>query len=109
MPQLQRALGLHQSGRNGEAWLIVGPLRQAVNQDGQALRLYALIAQAVGRIDEAIAAMKRIAAMEGQPADIMGRPARGGIRALDRDACKASERSRSAPQSSHCCDPRRHA
>ena len=72
MPQLQRAQALLQAGQAAQAWLLLAPLRAAIDGHGQALRLYALVAQAAGRIDEAIAALKRIAALEGQPADILG-------------------------------------
>jgi tetratricopeptide (TPR) repeat protein len=72
LPQLQRALGLHQAGRNGEAWILLAPLRKLIDKDGQALRLYALVAQQVGQIDEAATALKRVAALEGNPPEILG-------------------------------------
>jgi len=72
LPQLQRALGLHQSGRNSEAWFILAPLRSAIDHDGQALRLYALVAQSGSRLDDAIGALRQIAAIEGEPPDILG-------------------------------------
>lgn len=72
LPQLQRAQAMLQAGQSGQAWLALAPLRPAIDRDGQALRLYALAAQAIGRIDDAIAALKRIAALEGGPAEILG-------------------------------------
>ena len=72
LPQLQRALALHQAGKNAEAWMIAAPLRQAIENHGQALRAYALMAGAVDRADEAIDALKRIAALEGDPVEILG-------------------------------------
>ena len=57
---LLRAQSLHQAGRLAEAWALIGPLRKSIDQHGQALRLYALIAQAAGEIDPAAEAMKRI-------------------------------------------------
>lgn len=72
LPQLQRALGLHQAGRNAEAWALLSPLRSAIDRDGQALRLYALVAQAANRIDDSVAALKQIAAIERDPPDILG-------------------------------------
>jgi tetratricopeptide (TPR) repeat protein len=72
MPQLQRAQAMLQSGQAAQAWLLLAPMRAAIEGNGQALRLYALTAQSVGRTDDAIEAMKRIAAIEGSPADIMG-------------------------------------
>lgn len=72
LPQLQRGLSLHQAGRNAEAWMILAPLRPAIDREGQALRLYALVAQKAGRVDDAVSALERIAALEGGPADILG-------------------------------------
>ena len=72
MPQLQRAQAMLQSGQGASAWPLLAPLRTAIDGNGQALRLYALAAQSAGRIDEAIEALRRIAALEGQPADIIG-------------------------------------
>lgn len=72
MPQLQRAQAMLQSGQGALAWPMLAPLRTAIDGDGQALRLYALAAHSAGRIDEAIDALKRIAALEGQPTDILG-------------------------------------
>ena len=70
--QLQRAQALHQAGRTGEAWTILAPLRAAIDAHGQGLRLYALVAQAAGRPAEAIAALERVAALEGEPPEIVG-------------------------------------
>lgn len=72
LPQLQRAQLLLQQGRGGEAWLILAPLRQAMNGQGHALRLYALAAQGVGRFDEAASALKRILELENNPPEILG-------------------------------------
>ena len=72
LPQLQRAQGLAQIGRIGEAWALLAPLRQAIDSHGQALRLYALVAQSAGHLDMAIDALKRIAGLEGGPPDILG-------------------------------------
>jgi tetratricopeptide (TPR) repeat protein len=72
LPQLQRALGLHQAGRNAEAWMVLAPLREPIDKDGQALRLYALVAQQVGQIDEAATALKRLAEIENNPPEILG-------------------------------------
>jgi tetratricopeptide (TPR) repeat protein len=47
-------------------------VRLAIDRHGEALRLYALVGQAVGRIDDAIGALKRIAALEGDPPEILG-------------------------------------
>lgn len=72
MPQLQRAQMLQQEGRVGEAWTALAPLRSAIDRHGQALRLYAIVAQSAGRIDDSIDALKRISTLEGAPADILG-------------------------------------
>ena len=72
MPQLQRAQMLQQQGRIGEAWALLAPLRSAIDAHGQALRLYALVAQAAGRVDDAVDALKRIIAIEREPPDIVG-------------------------------------
>ena len=72
MPQLQRAQLLHQQGRIGEAWTALAPLRSAIDSHGQALRLYALVAQSADRIDEAIGALERIAVLERDPPEIIG-------------------------------------
>jgi tetratricopeptide (TPR) repeat protein len=72
MPQLQRAQALLQGGQGAQAWLVMAPLRAAIDGNGQALRLFALVAQSAGRIDEAIGALKRIAALEGNPPEIVG-------------------------------------
>ena len=72
MPQLQRAQAMLQSGQAAQAWLLLAPLRAAIDRHGQALRLYALIAQQVGRIEDAADALKRIAALEHNPPEILG-------------------------------------
>lgn len=72
LPQLQRAQSLFQAGRTTDAWYLLAPLRTAIEDHGQALRLYALVAHASGRIDQAIDALKRVAALEGDPPDILG-------------------------------------
>lgn len=71
-PQLQRSQAMLQSGQASQAWLILAPLRAAIDSHGQALRLYALVAHQVGRIDDAAGALKRIAELEGNPPDILG-------------------------------------
>ena len=72
MPQLQRAQTLLQAGQGAQAWLLLAPLRPAINANGQALRLFALVAQSAGRTDDAIAALQRIAELEGNPPEIVG-------------------------------------
>jgi len=72
MPQLQRAQAMLQSGQVAQAWMLLAAVRRTIDSHGQALRLYALAAQQAGRVDDAIAALKRIAALEGGPADILG-------------------------------------
>ncbi len=70
--QLLRAQSLQQAGRLAEAWALIAPLRKAIDQHGQALRLYALIAQGDGKIDEAADALKRILTIERDPPEIIG-------------------------------------
>src|SRR5438046_2068228 len=72
MPQLQRAQALLQAGQAAQAWPLLASLRFAIDRHGEALRLYALVAQEVGRIDDTIGALKRIAALENDPPEIMG-------------------------------------
>ena len=72
MPQLQRAQAMLQAGQAPQAWMVLAPLRHAIDGEGQALRLYALTAQAVGRIDEAASALERIAGLEKEPPEILG-------------------------------------
>ena len=72
LPQLQRAQAMLQAGQAAQAWLIIAQLRGAIDSHGQALRLYALVAEAVGRTEDVIGALKRIAALENGPADILG-------------------------------------
>lgn len=72
VPQLQRAQAMLQSGQAALAWPVLAPLRSAIDGNSQALRLYALAAQQVGRSDEAIGALKRIASLEGDPPEILG-------------------------------------
>ena len=72
MPQLQRAQMLQQQGRVGEAWALLATLRTAIDGNGQALRLYALVAQSAGRIDEAAKALERIITLEREPPEIVG-------------------------------------
>lgn len=71
-PQLQRAQAMLQTGQAAQAWLLLAPLRPAIEQHGQALRLFALVAQSVGRVDDTITALKRICALEGDPPEIVG-------------------------------------
>ena len=70
--QLQRIQMLHQSGRSADAWSAIAPLRVAIGDHGQALRLYALIAQAAGQVDPAAEALRRIIAVEREPPEIVG-------------------------------------
>lgn len=72
MPQLQRGQALFQSGRTVEAWTVLAPLRMAINGHVQALGLYALAAQAAGRIDEAVEALKRLSVLQNDPPEILG-------------------------------------
>lgn len=69
---LQRAQAAFQVGRKGDAWALIAPLRKAIDHHGQALRLYALIAQAAGEIDAAADALRRIITIEREPAEIVG-------------------------------------
>lgn len=69
---LLRAQSLQQAGRLAEAWALVAPLRKAIEQHGQALRLYALIASSDGKIDQAVDALKRILTIERDPPEIIG-------------------------------------
>ncbi len=70
--QLQRAQAFAQAGRTGEAWSAIAPLRPAIDGHGGALRLYAFIAQNAGKADDAIAALRRICALERDPPEILG-------------------------------------
>lgn len=70
--RLKQAQTLLQTGQPHEAWLIVAPLRQSIDADGQALRVYARAARADSHFDAAIEALKRIAVLEGDLPDIMG-------------------------------------
>ena len=70
--RLLQAQRLAAQGRSGEAWTIVAPLRPAIDGNGQALRLYALIAHHTKRIPDVIEALKRIIALENAPPDIIG-------------------------------------
>jgi len=71
LPQLQRAQDLHQSGRTDEAWTILLPLRKAIDNHGEALRLFALVAKSAGDFYEAAQALLRIASIENEPPDII--------------------------------------
>jgi tetratricopeptide (TPR) repeat protein len=70
--QLIRAQSLQQAGRAGEAWALISPLRRAIDRHGQALRLFALIAQQAGEIDHAADALRRVMAIERDPPEIIG-------------------------------------
>jgi tetratricopeptide (TPR) repeat protein len=50
----------------------MAPLRASIDKDGQALRLFALVASQAGRTPETIDALKRIVAMENGPPEIIG-------------------------------------
>ncbi len=69
---LQRIQALQQSGRQAEAWQAIAPLRRAIGDHGQALRLYALIAQGAGQVDAAAEALRRIIVIERDPPEIIG-------------------------------------
>jgi tetratricopeptide (TPR) repeat protein len=70
--QLQRVQMLQQTGRTGEAWTAIAPLRAAIADHGQALRLYALVAQAAAQVDPAAEALRRIITIEREPPEIVG-------------------------------------
>jgi len=70
--QLQRAQDLYNAGRAGEAWNILVPLRSAINNHGQALRLHALVAKSVEDFYAAAQALIRIMALENEPPEIIG-------------------------------------
>ncbi|HEV2043350.1 MAG TPA: tetratricopeptide repeat protein, partial [Sphingomicrobium sp.] len=70
--QLQRAQGLYQARRVAEAWTAIAPLRAAIADHGQGLRLFALVAQAAGQVDPAADALRRIIAIEREPPEIVG-------------------------------------
>lgn len=72
LAQLQRVQMLQQAGRIGEAWTAITPMRAAIDGHGQALRLYALVAQAAGQVDPAADALRRIIAIEREPPEIVG-------------------------------------
>lgn len=69
---LTRAQATLQAGRAGEAWTALVPLRRQIDNHGGALRLYALVAQQVGKVDEAVAALRRIMVIERDPPEIVG-------------------------------------
>ena len=70
--RLQHAQSLQQAGRIDEAWRTIAPLKASIANDGQALRLYALIAQAAGEVDPASDALRRIILIEREPPEIVG-------------------------------------
>ena len=70
--QLQRAHAMFEGGRQSEAWTMLAPLRPSIAKHGQGLRLYALIAQAVGDTDSAAEALRRIIDIEQAPPEIIG-------------------------------------
>ena len=69
---LQRVQMLHQAGRIDEAWRALLPLRAAIDDHGQGLRLFALVAQAAGQLDPAADALRRILVIEREPPEIVG-------------------------------------
>jgi tetratricopeptide (TPR) repeat protein len=69
---LQHGQRLAQAGRMADAWAVLAPLRAAIDGDGQALRLYTLVAQNAGRSDAAIDALERICVLEQEPEQILG-------------------------------------
>lgn len=70
--QLQRIQSLHHSGQTAQAWTAIAPLRAAIGDHGQALRLYALVAQSANQVDAAADALRRIIAIEREPPEIVG-------------------------------------
>ena len=70
--RLVQAQQLAAAGRSGEAWMIVSPLYPAIQRNGQALRLYALVAHQTHRWAEVIAALTQVVALENAPPDIVG-------------------------------------
>ena len=70
--QLQRVQSLFQAGQTAQAWVGIAPLRAAIGDHGQALRLYALVAQGAGQIEPAADALRRIIAIEREPPEIVG-------------------------------------
>lgn len=76
VPQLQtqllRAQQLAQTGKMGEAWATLAPLRPAIGNHAGALRLYALVAQSNGAADQAIDALKRLLVLENEPIELVG-------------------------------------
>jgi len=72
LAQLQRGQMLHQAGRIEEAWRAIAPLRAAIADHGQGLRLYALVAQAARQVDPAADALRRIISIEREPPEIVG-------------------------------------
>ena len=69
---LHRAQMLAQSNRFQEAWAAIAELYPSIRSHGQALRLYALIAQNAGQGDSSVEALRRIVEIEGGPPDIIG-------------------------------------
>jgi len=69
---LQRVQMLHQAGRIDEAWRGLAPLRAAIADHGQGLRLYVLVAQAANDTDAAAEALRRIIKIERDPPEIIG-------------------------------------
>jgi tetratricopeptide (TPR) repeat protein len=70
--RLQQAQTFAQSGLMRDSWALLLPLRAAIDANGPALRLYALVAQQVGQVDAAIGALKRILTVEREPPEILG-------------------------------------
>ena len=69
---LLRAQSLAQAGRMAEAWVAIAPAKAAIWNNGQALRLYALVAQNAGQDNAAIEALERLVAIENAPPPIIG-------------------------------------
>ena len=69
---LQRVQMLHQAGRIDEAWRVLLPLRAAIDDHGQGLRLFALVAQAAAQLDPGADALRRILVIEREPPEIVG-------------------------------------
>lgn len=70
--QLQRAQDLYNAGQATDAWNIMAPLRSAIDDHGQALRLHALVARSVEDFHAAAEALIRLLALENEPPEIIG-------------------------------------
>ena len=69
---VKRAYDLLNAGRAMEAWTTIAPLRRQLENDQQGLGVYALAAQSLGRVDEAVEALTRLYALLGSQSSILG-------------------------------------